>query len=242
MGGFGRTANLAGESVKITHLLCAAVCLISVVSVEPHARGQGTTAGTAVAKTLSGITPGKLLTAVDLAYPEDAKVANVQGSVTLHATIGTGGDVQNISVISGNEMLRQAAIDAVSKWSYEPYRQDGAPIDMETIISVGFWLNPRPTGGTVPEKVRVSNSMMSAMVENQVAPVYPAGAKVQGAVVLHAIIGKTGEISTLDVISGPAALYSAALEAVKQWRYHPYLLNGNPVDVETTMTVNFKSQ
>jgi protein TonB len=73
-------------------------------------------------------------------------------------------------------------------------------------------------------------------------PVYPAIAKaahVSGAVVLRAIISKTGEMQRLTVISGPEMLRSSAVAAVQTWRYRPYLLNGEPTDVETTITVNF---
>ena len=56
---------------------------------------------------------------------------------------------------------------------------------------------------------------------------------------LHAIISKTGSIANLSVISGPAMLQSSALDAVKQWRYKPYILNGEPTEVDTTVTVNF---
>jgi protein TonB len=73
-------------------------------------------------------------------------------------------------------------------------------------------------------------------------PVYPPIAKqahVQGAVVLHAIIGKNGTIQNLTVISGNAMLTQSAIDAVKQWRYKPYLLNGEPTEVDTTVTVNF---
>ncbi|MEZ2348610.1 energy transducer TonB [Terriglobus sp. RCC_193] len=73
-------------------------------------------------------------------------------------------------------------------------------------------------------------------------PVYPAIAKaagVSGAVVLRAIISKNGEMQRLTVISGPEMLRSSAVAAVQTWRYRPYLLNGEPTDVETTITVNF---
>lgn len=73
-------------------------------------------------------------------------------------------------------------------------------------------------------------------------PVYPAiakAARVSGAVVLRAIISKTGEMQRLTVISGPEMLRSSAVAAVQTWRYRPYLLNGEPTDVETTITVNF---
>jgi protein TonB len=73
-------------------------------------------------------------------------------------------------------------------------------------------------------------------------PVYPPIAKaahVSGAVVLHAIISKSGTIENLEVISGPEMLRNAATEAVRGWRYKPYILNGEPTEVETTVTVNF---
>jgi protein TonB len=58
-------------------------------------------------------------------------------------------------------------------------------------------------------------------------------------VVLHAIIDKNGNIKNLQAISGPEMLRSAAIDAVQRWRYKPYLLNGEPTEVDTTITVNF---
>jgi len=58
-------------------------------------------------------------------------------------------------------------------------------------------------------------------------------------VVLHAIISKTGSIEKLEAISGPDMLKGAAMDAVKQWKYKPYLLNGEPVEVDTEVLVNF---
>jgi len=73
-------------------------------------------------------------------------------------------------------------------------------------------------------------------------PVYPPiakAARVQGTVVLQATISKTGTIEGLHVLSGPAMLQQAAVDAVRSWRYRPYLLNGDPVEVETTVNVVF---
>jgi len=64
-------------------------------------------------------------------------------------------------------------------------------------------------------------------------------ARIWGDVVLHAIISKDGEIQELTLVSGHPMLAPAAIEAVRQWRYRPYLLNGEPVEVETTVTVTF---
>jgi protein TonB len=73
-------------------------------------------------------------------------------------------------------------------------------------------------------------------------PLYPAiarSARVQGTVVIAATISKSGSIENLHVVSGPPLLVSSAVEAVKTWRYRPYLLNGDPVEVETTINVVF---
>jgi len=75
-----------------------------------------------------------------------------------------------------------------------------------------------------------------------VDPVYPEIAKaahVQGAVILHAIISKTGEVEKLDVISGPSMLTASAMEAARQGKDKPYLLNGEPTEVQTTVNINF---
>jgi protein TonB len=80
------------------------------------------------------------------------------------------------------------------------------------------------------------------MAISQPQPVYPPiarAAHVQGTVVLHALISKQGTIEQLKVISGPPMLTASAMDAVQRWRYKPYLLNGDPVEVETTINVNF---
>lgn len=93
-----------------------------------------------------------------------------------------------------------------------------------------------------PNRIIVSHSN-EAMLLSKVIPEYPTIAKaagVQGDVKLHAIIGKEGTIQSLTVMSGSAMLIPAALNAVQQWKYRPYMLNGQPVEVETFITVSFK--
>jgi periplasmic protein TonB len=93
-----------------------------------------------------------------------------------------------------------------------------------------------------PQRVRVSQGVSQGLLIHKVQPTYPPlarQARVQGAVVLQAVIGKDGAIQNLHVVSGHPMLTGSALEAVKQWRYKPYYLNGEPVEVETTINVNF---
>src|SRR5262249_22461641 len=92
-----------------------------------------------------------------------------------------------------------------------------------------------------PIRVRVS-MMQPGMLINRVEPQYPRMAviiKLHGDVKLHAVIAKDGSIQSLSVISGHPMLAQAAVEAVKQWRYRPYILNGEAVEVDTFITVNF---
>ena len=100
---------------------------------------------------------------------------------------------------------------------------------------------PEPKAAT-PTRVRVSQGVSQGLLIHKVPPVYPPlarQARISGTVVLHAVIGEDGTIQTLNVVSGHPMLTNAALEAVQQWRYKPYFLFGNPVEVETTINVNF---
>lgn len=95
-----------------------------------------------------------------------------------------------------------------------------------------------------PPKKPVPVSVLSeASLINKVVPTYPVVAQhsgVQGDVKLHAIISRDGSIQSLSLISGHPLLAPAAIAAVEQWRYRPYILNGEPVEVETWITVSFK--
>lgn len=93
-----------------------------------------------------------------------------------------------------------------------------------------------------PDRIRLSSGVAAGAILTKTTPTYPAIAKaahVSGAVLLHAVISKSGTIESLQVVSGPEMLRSSALDAVRQWRYRPYLLNGEPTEVETSITVNF---
>jgi periplasmic protein TonB len=92
--------------------------------------------------------------------------------------------------------------------------------------------------------LRVSQGVSQGLLIKKVAPVYPAAALAMhkhGAVELLAKVGKDGSISSVQVLSGDPALAKSASDAVKQWKYHPYLLNGEPVEIETQITVNFNA-
>jgi TonB family protein len=99
-----------------------------------------------------------------------------------------------------------------------------------------------PPAPATSRPMSVSAAVMQGQAIARPQPVYPPAAKaahVQGIVVLHAMISKEGTVEALQVVSGPTLLRSSALDAVRQWTYKPYLLNGEPQEVETTINVNY---
>ena len=93
------------------------------------------------------------------------------------------------------------------------------------------------------KRVRVSQGVTQGLLVHKVEPAYPKialAARITGVVQLKAIIGKDGNIKQLDALDGPPLLIPSAIDAVKQWRFRPYLLNGEAVEVETSVTVTFQ--
>jgi peptidyl-prolyl cis-trans isomerase A (cyclophilin A) len=116
-----------------------------------------------------------------------------------------------------------------------------------TILVDGKPLPPVPDAPTAapadqPKRVNISAGVAAGMLISKTQPVYPVDAKkagVSGRVELEAIIGRDGVVENVKVISGPDLLQQAALDAVRTWRYRPYLLNSEPVEVRTTINVIF---
>jgi len=128
-------------------------------------------------------------------------------------------------------------------------------------ISSAVWLGPKvpvlavqppakpspPTEAIKKESqnrpLKLSEPIVQAQLISRVEPRYPVLAqqtRQEGTVILHAIISRDGRITALEVVSGHPLFVQAALDAVRQWRYHPTILNGEPVEVETTITVIFQ--
>jgi protein TonB len=157
------------------------------------------------------------------------------GSLSLNRPIMTPSRIPR-TIASGEEatppMLDSSLVGAAA----------GTGPGMTVLDAIGTGRNvlvPPPPPALRP--LRVSRVMEGNLV-HRVQPEYPAlarMARVQGAVVLHAVISKQGTIEDLEVISGPPALVGAAVDAVRQWRYRPYYLNDEPVEVDTQVTVNF---
>jgi|SRR5579863_4694576 TonB family protein len=202
-------------------------------------------------------------------YPEEAREKQLQGEVWVKISVSEAGDVSGVELISGDPVLARAAVDAAKKWKFKPFIKNGKPVPVSTRIPFDFAFSTsvhdekgepvaqqNPTVGqtppsgeapsrvsvTTPQRVRVSQGVSTGLLIHKVNPIYPNEARrahVQGEVILRAEISKEGRIVNLRLISGPEELAPAAIGAVQQWRYKPYLLMGNPVEVETTIQVNF---
>jgi len=129
---------------------------------------------------------------------------------------------------------------------------EGTPLNVEvqrTIVELTERREGRAIGlqslscaAQVPRKVTISAGVAASLLKTRIDPVYPAEALKNhdsGTVVLHATISTKGGVKALRVLSGPASLQQAALAAVRQWTYRPYLLNNTPVEVEATINVVF---
>jgi TonB family protein len=184
-------------------------------------------------------------------YPLEAKAENVQGTVALHALISKLGTIEALQVISGPPMLRAAALDAVKKWKYRPHLVNGEPVEVETTISVNFSLTvtgvlagmlaPPPVApASEDDPVRVRPETMARLLLEHTPPVCspPVEPGASATVVLHATISTEGMVKDVRVASGARSVRECTLEAVRRWRYQPYLVDGVPKQVSTTIVLN----
>jgi protein TonB len=120
----------------------------------------------------------------------------------------------------------------------DPFGPSGPGGGRRPHFGIGTGTSVRP----VLAKPPIVSVMMQGNLIHQIEPVYPSIAKaagVQGTVLIKALISPNGRIEQAEVVSGSPLLSQAALEAIRQWKYRPYVLNGSPVEVETEITVNF---
>jgi TonB family protein len=192
--------------------------------------------GLAILLATAAVAGPRLIRQTKPVYPAEAKQAGVTGTVIVEATIAPDGTVKDAKVVSGPPLLVDAAVDAVSKWVYEPVTIDGAPVAARTKVTINFGL---PASIAIEDSVGAANNMRPL---EMIRPKYPPEAKasrVQGVVKLRAVVGKDGAVKTLNAISGEPLLVEAALEAVRQWKYEPVTVEGKPVEAMVDIDVNF---
>ena len=124
--------------------------------------------------------------------------------------------------------------------NYKEYEPWAVPFgDISNVAAV----DAAGTESGIAGRVQVPSGVMTGLLIRRVQPEYPAAAKlnrVQGRVVLHAVINTEGRVTEVSLVSGPQELINAAMEAVRQWQYRPYLSQGQPVQVDTQIAVNFE--
>jgi len=211
-------------------------------------------------------TPGRqqsprVISRVAPMYPTSARERNVSGAVVLDAVIGSDGIPKSLNVASAgvDPELAKAAVEAARQWRYEPSLSEvktAITLNFATPTTANLGVAPAQrtdaapadsplSDPTLPKRIRQGGAVQQSMLIYQVPPVYPEEAKairLSGIVILEVIVGNDGLVNDLRVISGHPNLQSAAIDAVRQWRYKPTLLNGVPVEVMTTVTVNFSLQ
>ena len=258
------------ETMKTICSMWVAVCVVGIAGAWPCALGQNSQPNPSAANTTKQfVAPARLIKRIDPIYPLEARQRVVQGAVVMKATIAADGTVKNFKITNGDPILRNAARDAVTQWRYEPARVEGVAFAVDTTITLNFSMGdtlkqslfdltqtqagadgveiaaPAPLPAPPAGVTRVSGRVMAGQLEKKVDPVYPAdaiAADARGDVVLLATITKTGEVGDVQAVSGPYRFRDAAIEAVKQWRYRPYVVEGVAQDVQATITVNFAPQ
>ena len=181
-------------------------------------------------------------------YPSEAAEKAIQGQVWVKILISETGDVENVEVLSGDPILAKAAVEAAEKWKFKPFIKNSQPVKVSTRLPFDFAFrgnisDPNPPQGKQSQAVVLPQGVTQGRLLRKVQPVYPESARrsyIQGTVLLNAIIDKDGRVRQLTPISGPKELVDAAIGAVQQWRYKPYTLKDEAVEVQTQITVNFE--
>jgi TonB family protein len=189
-----------------------------------------------------GVTEPKKIKDVKPVYPPIAETARISGVVIAEIVIDTNGDVRDARILRSIPMLDQAALDAIRQWRYTPTTLNGVPVELVMTVTVSFTLGsePTPTGRPGAGARRRRHQRAAQDLRRQAVLSSDAqAAGVHGIVIIEAIIGVDGRVSSAKVLRSVPMLEQAAIDAVSQWVYEPTLLNGVPVPVVMTVTVNF---
>ena len=196
-------------------------------------------------------------------YPQEALDKEMGGDVILSVEYSTDGSVTDVQRIVGDPVLAKASMEAASNWKFLPIVDKGQKSRGVSYLGFRFLVKDHSVGSSFPfgkwqetprdsatadpkarpGRVRISSGVAAGNKIGGSNPRYPESAKdnlVEGEVDLRAVIDKQGGISLLEIVKTPSQdLAISAIEAVKTWRYKPYILNGEPVEVETVIVVRY---
>jgi TonB family protein len=205
------------------------------------------------------IQPPRLIKSVDPIYPTEARKNGVEGVVILEAKTDERGNVADVRILRSIPALDQAAMDAVKQWKYEPKVIKGKPVPEVFTVTVRFMLDKAEkkgvagvVKGVVTEKdleefakgaVKAEGNITPPKLIKQVDPVYPEEARkkqIEGIVILSARTDEQGNVVGVKVLRSIPELDQAAINAVKQWKYEPKIIDGKPRALIFTVTVRFR--
>ncbi len=217
------------------------------VAKNPDTTGTATTAINSPAPKLGSATPASA------AKPSSISETIVDSSAEAHAkSIAADSQKTATAVPSGKASSTKASAHpiVIKSGSAEGKYSSSAPVVNMSVAAGSASGNALPSligSGNEPTPVlqtlSVSQGVSKGLLVKEVQPVYPPSAlrmHIEGGVQLMATVSPKGTISAVKILSGDAQLARAAADAVKQWKYKPYLLNGSPVEIQTQVTVNFK--
>jgi TonB family protein len=198
-------------------------------------------------KAVGDVKPPMLIKVVDPIYPEKARKAQVEGTVILEARTDEKGNVEDAKILKSIPVLDQAALDAVKQWKYEPTVIDGKPRKIVFTVSVRFALTPGDREKALEKfaqgALTAEGTIKPPMLIKSVDPVYPEKARkagIEGVVILAAKTDASGKVRDVMVLRPVAGLNQAAIDAVRQWEYEPYVKDGKPTPIVFTVTVRFQ--
>jgi TonB family protein len=196
---------------------------------------------------------------VPVMFPPSS-LKKMYGTVVLHVIIAEDGTVQKVDYISGLENLAATASYAVKHWKYKRALLNGQPVEVDTTVHVVFSQPtqtppahplPPPWGITsdsiaaarATPRIRVPGDVQEQNLTHRVYATYPPHAAfdlhISGTVLMHVVISRNGSVQSVAYISGPKELKDAAMDAVMKWKYNRPTLNGQPVEVDTTVDMVF---
>jgi TonB family protein len=194
-------------------------------------------------------------------YPETGIANRIQNNELLRIVIDEEGRVVEAAVQAGHPAFAQESLAAVKQWRYRPFLLNDQAVRVETIVLIAYLLPGAEDAAPLPPpnaviscvvtpslqpgqaRVHVDRDVIDKHRKKYVAPTYPPMARIahiQGEVVLSAVIDKQGYVTKLRAVSGHPILVQAALDAARQWAYEPYLINGEPVEVDSMIHVVFE--
>ena len=205
--------------------------------------------GDAIRAAVGDIKPPKRVKDVSPVYPDEARKAGIDGVVIVEAKADEQGNVIDARILRSVPALDQAALDAVKQWKYEPMIIEGKPRKAVFTVTVRFALKEKGNEKAAEEfatgAVKAEGDIRPPRLIKEVAAIYPEAARqagVEGVVILSVKTDETGKIADAMILRSIPLLDQAAIDAVKQWVYEPYIKDGKAQPIVFTVTVRFQLQ